>query len=147
MEPYETIKSARILVVEDDPIMVMFLDSLLHQAGYHQVITTDDPDDVGDLFTEWQPDLLVLDFHFPGHNGVEVLERLKPHLDPDDFLPVLVITGDYRAQTRLQALLMGAKDFVTKPFDPTELLLRIRILLDTRFLFRRCREAELRVSA
>lgn len=139
MEPEEIVNSGRILLVEDDPVIVMYLDALLHRAGYGQVLSTNDPAEVFDLFTTWKPDILLLDFHFPGHNGAGVLENLKPLLDPDDYFPVLVMTGDYRSETRLQALLLGAKDFITKPFDPTELLLRIRILLDTRLLFHRCR--------
>lgn len=139
MEPETIVRSARILLVEDDPVIVMQLRGLLHQAGYHQVRTTTEPAEVPGIHREWDPDLLLLDFHFPDQTGEEVLERLRPQLDTDDFFPILILTGDTRPETRLKALLLGAKDFVTKPFDPVELLIRIRILLDTRILFRRRR--------
>jgi len=126
--------AARILIADDEPTNVRLLERLLSQAGYTNVRATTDSRQVRTLYEEFQPDLLLLDLMMPHLDGVAVMEQLP--IRDDEYVPILVLTADVTAQGRERALTAGAKDFLTKPFDRTEVLLRIKNLLDTRFLYR-----------
>jgi putative two-component system response regulator len=136
VEPGGRFSSARILVVDDEPTNVRTLSRILQAAGYTNVAATTDPTAVLALFAEQEPDLVLLDLHMPVLDGVAVLERLAGVAAPQSYLPVLVLTGDSSQQARRRALSKGAKDFVTKPFEVDEVLLRIRNLLETKYLHR-----------
>lgn len=109
---------------------------MLAQAGYEHVTSTQDPREVRPLYIRNRPDLILLDLHMPHLDGYEVMEQLSQVVETT-YLPILVITGDLDPDARQKALALGAKDFVSKPFDPIELQLRIRTLLETRFLYLR----------
>jgi len=128
--------AARILVVDDEEPNVRVLARVLRTAGYEHVSTTTDATEFLGLYHRQHPDLILLDLHMPKHDGLALLEELRSASGPHTYLPVLVITGDTSAEARRKALLAGAKDFVTKPFEVDELLLRIRNLLETRRLHR-----------
>lgn len=130
----EDLKSARLLVVDDDAAAVRLLEHILTRAGYREICTTTDALRVVPLFTEFRPDLIVLDLHMPGPNGFELLENLQLLIPEGSYLPILMVTGDLSPWSRQRALSTGAKDFLTKPFEPPEVLLRIRNLLETRFM-------------
>ena len=124
---------ARILVVDDEPANVRLLERMLAEAGYRQVKSTTDSRQVLGLYGEFQPDLILLDLMMPHLDGIAVIQQLRI---PDDvFLPVLVLTADATSDAKTRALEAGAKDFLTKPFDRLEVMLRIRNLLDTRRLY------------
>jgi signal transduction histidine kinase len=125
---------ARILVVDDEPANVGLLQHLLDQAGYRNVRATTDSREVRTLYEEFQPDLILLDLMMPHLDGVGVIAQLP--IPAGDYMPVLVLTADVSADAKQRALAAGAKDFLTKPFDRTEVLLRIKNLLETRFLYR-----------
>ena len=125
---------ARILVVDDDAADLRALDRLLRRAGYGEIVTTSDPREVITRFMETPPDLVLLDLHMPYMDGFEVLEVLSPHIGGSTYLPVLVLTGDPSPEIRRSALAAGARDFVAKPFESVEVLLRIKNLLETRYL-------------
>jgi putative two-component system response regulator len=125
---------ARILVVDDEELNVRTLVSVLRVAGYAQVSTTTNPTEFLALYHQQHPDLVLLDLRMPKRDGLALLEDLRSAAGPHSYVPVLVITGDTSAEARRKALLAGAKDFVTKPFEAHELLLRIRNLLETRRL-------------
>lgn len=135
-QPDTRFASARILVVDDEPSNVRALSRILRAAGYTNVVTTTDPTKALALFAVQEPDLVLLDLHMPVLDGVAVLERLAEVAAPQTYLPVLVLTGDSSQQARRGALSKGAKDFVTKPFEVDEVLLRIYNLLETRYLHR-----------
>jgi len=78
----------------------------------------------------------------PGLSGYTVLEQLEKQRDPNDYRPVLVLTADATLQAKRRALALGAKDFLTKPFDALEAMLRVWNLLETRFLYKRVVELE-----
>jgi EAL domain-containing protein (putative c-di-GMP-specific phosphodiesterase class I)/FixJ family two-component response regulator len=141
-------RGARILVVDDQPVNVHLLVRVLQSAGFHLVHTTTNPYEAADLFVTCQPDLVLLDLHMPGLDGFAVMDRLRLLTGPDDFLPIVVITADATSEARSRALASGANDFLTKPFERTEVLLRIGNLLDTRALHRRLdeRRTELEVE-
>jgi putative two-component system response regulator len=128
-----THKRAKILVVDDQEQNVLLLQRILEQAGYTKVTATTDPSQVVGICSRIQPDLILLDLHMPDPDGFELLAQLKPWLDGRWF-PILVLTADTTPETKRRALAGGAKDFVTKPFDQTEVLLRIENLLEMRFL-------------
>jgi signal transduction histidine kinase len=125
---------AKILIADDEPVNVRLLERLLSQASYRTIRTTTDSRQVRTLYEEFQPDLILLDLMMPHLDGVAVMEQLP--ISEAEYVPILVLTADVTAQGRERALRAGAKDFLTKPFDRTEVLLRIKNLLDTRFLYR-----------
>src|SRR6266403_5696687 len=124
---------ARILVVDDEPANVRLLERMLAEGGYRQVKSTTDSRQVLGLYAEFQPDLILLDLMMPHLDGIAVIQRL--HIPEDVFLPILVLTADATSDAKKRALEAGAKDFLTKPFDRLEVMLRIRNLLDTRSLY------------
>jgi putative two-component system response regulator len=128
---------ARILIVDDERVNVVLLERILQQAGYTNVKSTTDSTQAAALYDEFEPDLILLDLHMPGLDGFAVMEQLDGRIKDDDFLPILILTADIRPEIKRRALSAGAKDFVTKPFDRTEVLLRIQNLLETRYLYLR----------
>lgn len=131
----DAIKGARIVIVDDEAANVRLLERLLERGGYTNVASTTDSRRAVPLFKELQPDLVLMDLLMPHQDGFEILEALKPLIPDGAYLPVLVLTADVSGETRRKALTAGAKDFVIKPFDATEVLLRIGNLLETRFLY------------
>lgn len=128
---------ARILAVDDEPANLRLLEHLLGAVGYRNVRVTTDPRAAVPTVLEWQPDILLLDLAMPGLDGFGVLELLDAVLPTGMFLPVLVLTANPDIEVRERALSCGANDFLTKPFDQTEVLLRINNLLHTRALHTR----------
>jgi putative two-component system response regulator len=124
----------RLLVVDDNAANIELLEQVLEQSGYTEVLSTRDPESVPDMCSTHEPDLLLLDLHMPGLSGYDVLTAIRELLEPPHSLPVLVLTADSTREARHRALSLGARDFVTKPIDPTELLLRVGNLLRTRQL-------------
>jgi len=129
----ERLKRARILIVDDEPANVALLERLLKQTGYTNLVTTTDSSQVLELCARMPPDVILLDLHMPSPDGFEVLDQLEPWIS-GRWLPVLVLTADVTRDTKQRALGSGAKDFLVKPLDAIEVLLRIRNLLETRFL-------------
>src|SRR5436309_4665772 len=134
MEP-EPFRDAGILIVDDERSMVRLQEELLAHAGYTNLRSTSDSREVLGLCAAFQPDLILLDLRMPNLDGIEVLRRLKPQR-AEAYLPVLVLTADVSRESKRAALEAGASDFVTKPFEQTELLLRVRNLIEMRFLHR-----------
>jgi putative two-component system response regulator len=130
---------ARILVVDDERVNVVLLERILDQDGYRHVRSITDPTEAVALYDQFEPDLVLLDLHMPKLDGFAVMELLEDRIANDTFLPILILTADIRPEIKRRALAAGAKDFVTKPFDRTEVLLRIQNLLETRFLHLRMR--------
>ena len=127
---------SKILIVDDEPANVRLLERILQREGFSAIESTNDPRKFLALYTAQQPDILLLDLHMPGLDGFAVMEQLKGRIPPSDFVPILVLTADITPEARKKALSAGAKDFLTKPVDPTEVILRIKNLLQTRFLYR-----------
>ena len=132
----EIVEEARILIVDDEEAGARVMERMLAKAGYTRITSTTDPRRVATLYREINPDLIILDLMMPHLNGYQVMDLLSEEIGPETYLPILVITADLDNATRLRSLLAGAKDFLNKPIDPVEAMLRIRILLETRFLFR-----------
>jgi putative two-component system response regulator len=132
--PGDPLLNARILILDDEAVNVAMLHRILQRAGYTRLAESTDPLQAASLFTEFRPDLVCLDLHMPGLDGFGVLEQLAPLIPATTYLPILMLTGDSSPASKQRALSLGAKDFVTKPFDLNEVLLRIRNLLTPRFM-------------
>lgn len=127
-------RNARILIVDDEPTNIELLRRLLERAGFHRIESTTDSREAGSLYVQFRPDLILLDLHMPHKDGLAVMDELN-QIAEASYLPILVLTGDISPEARREALSRGAKDFVNKPFSPDEVLLRIRTLLETRYLY------------
>ena len=123
--------NARILIVDDEPANVLLLESFLADAQT-QTRGINDSREVEHAFMEFQPDLVLLDLHMPAPDGQEVLRRLRSARQSLGFLPVIVLTADSSHVARNSALLLGADDFLTKPLDRTEVMLKVRYFLRLR---------------
>ncbi len=124
----------RILIVDDNELNVLVLERMLAACGYSNVASTTDPSLVVGLCGQQPPDLFLLDLHMPEVSGFQVMAALgkRPRSGPPP--PILVVTSDGTPEARRTALSYGAIDFVTYPFDRSELELRVRNHLHTRRL-------------
>jgi signal transduction histidine kinase len=125
---------ARLLVVDDEQANVRLLERMLARAGFSNVASTTDPKQVVPLYHRFDPDLILLDLGMPQLDGYAVMAELSHAVPDGTYLPILVLTAETSAEARQRALSAGAKDFLLKPFDLTEVLLRIANLLETRRL-------------
>ena len=130
---------SRILIVDDDPATVELLQAVL--AGENvDVISVTASVRAESAFHSLNPDLVLLDLHMPEPDGLEILRRLQSVRGELGFVPIVVLTADDSKVARNSALVLGADEFITKPLDPTEVILRVRNLLRTRRLFLELRE-------
>ncbi|HET9949857.1 MAG TPA: HD domain-containing phosphohydrolase [Longimicrobiales bacterium] len=132
--------AARIIVVEDERPTRVALQRALNSIGFHDVIALEGAEEALVAVVDTPPDLVITDLHMPGMDGFALLEALEPLLEGDGFLPVLVVTGDQEWEHRQRVLRMGAKDFLNKPFDVSELGARVLNLLETRKLHLQMRD-------
>ena len=137
----EEIRQRRVLAIDDEHPNVLLLRSLLEQEGYSSIQCLSDPTKALEAYIAFEPDIVLLDLMMPQVDGFELLEAFGRHDRPDEFRPVLVLTADTTVQARRRALSLGAKDFVTKPFDVIEVALRIANLVETRILYERLRQS------
>ena len=128
------ILGASILIVDDQESNVSLLTQMLSDAGYTCVASTMNPQEVCALHRKNHYDLILLDLQMPDMDGFQVMEGLKTN-DADGYLPVLVITA--QPGHKLRALLAGARDFISKPFDLVEARTRIRNMLEVRLLYKK----------
>ncbi len=126
--------SGRILIVDDEPANVFLLEAMLEHTG-GEIRSLNDSRQVEQVFAEFEPDIVLLDLHMPDPDGLEVLRRLRSARTSLGFLPVIVLTSDTGRVARNSALILGADDFLTKPLDRDEVVLRVRNLLRTRQLY------------
>ncbi|HEY2261199.1 MAG TPA: response regulator transcription factor [Streptosporangiaceae bacterium] len=120
--------SARVLVVDDDPVVAEVVVDYLRHAGLEPRHAADGPAALA-LAGEWRPDVVVLDLMLPGIDGLEVCRRLRETRDGPGALPVIMLTALGEESDRVLGLETGADDYVTKPFSPRELTLRVQAVL------------------
>jgi len=140
-------KDARILIVDDQENNITALSQILNRAGYAICISITDPVEALAKFADIQPDILLLDWHMEPLSGLDFIQELKNCIPPDDLPPVLVLSADITPETHREALAVGAADFLSKPLDPSEVLLRIRNLLHMRLLHRRLQDMRHKLEA
>ena len=139
--------AAKILIIDDEEADIRVLEWALRQAKFPNFRSLTDSTGARKEFEKFQPDLVLLDLNMPGLDGFAVLKQLRESAPAGEFLPVLMLTGENTSETRSRALAAGASDFLGKPIDYTEVMLRIRNLLQTRFLHRQAREIQARWEA
>jgi signal transduction histidine kinase len=131
---------SRLLVVDDEPVNLELLEEILTSAGYTDVSCTSDPRQALARYQELDPDLVLLDLRMPHLDGFQVMGQLRAAQPAGSYLPILVLTAEVSAESKQRALSEGATDFLLKPFDMVEVLLRIANLLETRRLHLQLRQ-------
>ncbi len=132
----EAILTSQVLVVDDEPANVALLERLLAKAGFTQIVSTTKPRDGLSMIRSNEPDIVLLDLMMPEIDGFAFMKEVRSEGERYQSLPILVLTADPSAETKKRALAVGANDFLTKPFDPVEVVLRTNNLLKTRHLNR-----------
>lgn len=121
----ELVKTAIVMMVDDEPITMDVVQAYLESAGYQKFVTVDEPTKAMGLVASEKPDVLLLDLMMPVVSGFDILAAIRA--DPKfEYIPVIVLTSSTDSATKLKALEMGATDFLAKPLDPSELVLRLR---------------------
>jgi signal transduction histidine kinase len=128
-----TLKEAHILMVDDEVSSTCLMANFLNRIGYSQLQSLNDSTLTFDAIETFSPDLILLDLAMPGLNGFEILDALRADRKNEQ-IPVLVLTGDPSAKNKRRALAAGATDLMMKPFDASEVSMRIRNLLHAHFL-------------
>ena len=129
----EQILNANILIVEDEKINRIVLQRILISGGFHNIRALPNATRLIRHYQAFHPDLLILDLHMPKVSGFDVMHALRK-LYPDDYLPILVISADNDNKLHLRALSSGARDFLSKPYNPPQVLLRSRNVIETKLL-------------
>ena len=128
------LSTIKLLLVDDEAHCTKLMEAFLRQAGYSRITMTNDPRQALELFQQVKPDLVALDMRMPHMDGFEVMRQLRQVIPADDYVPILIVTGELDAPTKHKALAEGANDFINKPVDATEVVLRIKNQLQTRRL-------------
>lgn len=136
-----TIREAKILLVDDHEDGVALLQQILQKAGYPHVFPTTDSRETVRMCEEIGADLLILDLNMPPPSGYDILDQLALRPGKENRFPILVLTADITPMAKLKALSLGAKDFLTKPVEQVDLLLRVRNLLEMQFASRQIEQA------
>lgn len=129
----DQISKARVLIIDDQKLHSFFLEKLLRQEGYNEVLCVIEPLKAIAAVRDFQPDLIVLDLIMPQINGFQVMEQLSD-FRRDHYLPIIALAEDKGSEMRLNALQSGATDFLNKPYENVEILFRIRNMIEMRIL-------------
>lgn len=132
--------SALVMLVDDEPIAIEVARAHLEQAGFTRFVTTSDPAQALNLTIEKKPDVLLLDLMMPGLSGFDILKQMEANNILKD-IPTIVLTAATDTQSRMQALELGVTEFLTKPADPIELVMRVSNTLAAKAYWRGCWEA------
>ena len=135
--------SSLTLIVDEDEATIDLLTANVKEVS-DEIRGLTDPRQVEQVVAEFKPDLVLLDLHMPQRDGLEALRSLRRARKALGYLPVIVLTADSSRTARNSALILGANDFITKPFDRWEVILRVRNLLQTRHLYEDLRNADVR---
>lgn len=122
-------RKERILIVDDAPANLRLLKKMLTFEGFEHLTLLDDPVQTREAYLSDRPDLILLDLNMPTLNGIQVMAQLKALNDPL-LPPIVILTAQHQKESLIEALEAGARDYITKPFDRGELVLRICNLLD-----------------
>lgn len=130
-ERYPQLQRASIMMVDDEPILLEIIQAFLEDAGYNNFIPVERSNQAIDTIMKTRPDLLLLDLDMPEVNGYEVLSQVRSSTDYEH-LPVIILTASGESGDKLKALELGATDFLSKPVDASELVLRVRNTLSAK---------------
>jgi DNA-binding response OmpR family regulator len=131
------IRQSRLLIIDDEPANLELLEELFAEEGFEQVLSSVDARRISSLLQGFRPDIVLLDLRMPEVDGFSVLVLLDDLREQGEWIPVIVLTADITREARYKALSLGASDFLTKPFDRVEVVLRVCNLLETRRFYQR----------
>lgn len=131
--------AAHILIVDDQEIHIRLLRHILTDAGFTNVTGFTDPREAIASFTRIAPDIVLLDLMMFPLDGFATMRKMQDLMAEDDVVPIVILTADVNPEHRHRALAAGAKDFLEKPFDHDEVILRLRNLLEMRLLHQKLR--------
>ena len=124
VDPPSTV-AARVMLLDDDPTIIEVLKNYLQEAGYTDIVATTDASRAVSLLQQAAPDLLITDLMMPEVDGFEILKKMRADHRLER-IPIIVLTSSTNPEHKLHALELGATDFLSKPVDPSELVLRLR---------------------
>lgn len=124
-ELYSELTAANIMMVDDEPLLMDVLEILLEEKGYHNFIKIEDSREAISTVDEMRPDVLLLDLNMPNVSGFDILKSVRSNPETQH-MPVIILTSSSDSKSKLQALELGATDFLAKPVDGSELSLRLR---------------------
>ena len=113
----------KILIAEDDPLMAALIEANLKSEGYEVIVTTDGREALKKFETE-NPDLIITDILMPFTSGLELIGIVKSNYEKKT--PIIVLSGMGQEAIVMEAFELGSDDFLTKPFNPTELSMRVK---------------------
>jgi putative two-component system response regulator len=142
----ELLRQSRVVIIDDEPSNVVLLERILAWGEFHNFRSFCDPVEALRACTIELPDLVLLDLNMPVMDGFQVLSALRQTAG-SQYLPIVVLTADVNSQTRTRALTLGASDFLTKPGEATEIVLRVRNLLETKLLHRQLKQHNCELDA
>jgi len=128
------LSQAKILIIDDQEYNIHLLERILQKAGFTQIYSKLDAGLIQQYLLEIEPDIILLDLHMPEVDGIQALKLIREHTGEVSYLPVLMLTADDTKKAKKDGLEAGVNDFLTKPYDRTEVVLRINNLLKTREL-------------
>lgn len=140
------ILSARILIVDDNQNNITMLKEMLATAGYTNVLGITDSRETLELYKGFNPNLVLLDINMPHLDGYRIMEELKA-VEKGNPVPILVLTALQDKETCIKSLKSAARDFLAKPFDYTEVITRIRNMLEVSLLYNRDRKQNVLLGA
>lgn len=138
----EKILNSRILIVDDNLLNIHILRKILQESGFLNITSTTSSLEAVKIYKDSRPDLLLVDFNMPQKNGIELIQELG-ELNPAGYLPALMLTAEEDPTLKAKALQSGAKDFLKKPYDRSEVILRSRNILEVRLLYSQAIEKNL----
>jgi PleD family two-component response regulator len=128
----EDLRRGRILAVDDEISTLCLLESVLRRLGFQQLRMLTDSREILNVVDEYRPDLILTDLEMPFLDGFDLVQRVRAHLPRQACLPILMLTGNVSGTVKRRALTVGATDILFKPFEASELQMRVRNSLQTR---------------
>lgn len=135
----ESLQKGKIFVVDDEPANLKLIYKVLQHQEKLELQLIEDPREVVAKYKKGRPDLILLDLNMPHLSGYEVMAQLQKLEDPL-LPPIVVLSAQCSSEFLLKSLMMGARDFISKPFDRTELIMRVNNLLDAHLAHRMIHE-------
>jgi len=133
MISYDQIRNAKILIIDDQKLHTFFLEKMLKKEGYRDIHCVTDARRAISAFHEFKPDIILLDLIMPYLDGFQIMEQLKEYRE-NNYLPVLAISEEKSVEAKQRALQCGVTDFLGKPYESSEVFMRLRNMIETRIL-------------
>ncbi len=126
LQPFKTAEGMKVLVCEDDEMVLKMVEFKLQKEGYEVILAADGKEAIEKIKTH-RPDLIITDIMMPYLTGLEIVHQVRKELKIT--VPIIIVSSIGLEKTVLEAFQLGADDFITKPFSPNELSVRVKKLL------------------